>query len=129
MRASERLAEYLRQMTQGATDTLTFTDGMDEDDFLADLRTQRAVVMSLMIVGEAANRVADYPDFAEANSGILWRSMRGMRSAKLRSGRRGRGCRSRSAAPMSATTATITGGKANPTFSSIKTDQQAQAVA
>ena len=45
MRAPERLAEYLRQMTQGATDALTFTDGMDEDDFLADLRTQRAVVM------------------------------------------------------------------------------------
>ena len=81
MRAPERLAEYLRQLTQGATDALTFIDGMDEDDFLADLRTQRAVVMSLMIVGEAANRVvADHPDFAEANSGIPWRSMRGMRN-------------------------------------------------
>lgn len=30
MRAPERLAEYLRQMTQGATDAMTFTDGMDK---------------------------------------------------------------------------------------------------
>lgn len=81
MRTPERLAEYLRQMSQGATDALTFTDSMDEDGFLADLRTQRAVIMSLMIVGEAANRVvADHPDFAEANPGIPWRSIRGMRN-------------------------------------------------
>jgi uncharacterized protein with HEPN domain len=77
----ERLAEYLRQMAQGATDALTFTEGMDEGDFLADLRTQRAVVMSLMIVGEAASRViADHPGFVQANPDILWRSMRGMRN-------------------------------------------------
>jgi uncharacterized protein with HEPN domain len=77
----ERLAEYLRQMVQGATDALTFTEGMDEADFLADLRTQRAVVMSLMIVGEAASRVVtDHPEFFEANSDIPWRGMRGMRN-------------------------------------------------
>lgn len=81
MSGPERLAEYLRQMVQGATDALTFTEGMDEADFLADLRTQRAVVMSLMIVGEAASRVvADHPEFSEANSDIPWRGMRGMRN-------------------------------------------------
>jgi uncharacterized protein with HEPN domain len=41
-------------MTQGATDTLTFTDGMDEDDFLADLRTQRAVVMLPRLIDRLA---------------------------------------------------------------------------
>lgn len=68
-------------MVQGATDALAFTEGMDEADFLADLRTQRAVVMSLMILGEAASRVlADHPEFTEAHPGIPWRGMRGMRN-------------------------------------------------
>lgn len=81
MSGPERLAEYLRQMVQGATDALTFTEGMEEGDFLADLRTQRAVVMSLMIVGEAASRVvADHPEFAEVTPDIPWRGMRGMRN-------------------------------------------------
>lgn len=81
MTAINRLPDYIEQMVRGATDALIFTDGMDEETFLADLKTQRAVVMSLMIVGEAARRVvAEYPDFAEANREIPWRSIRGMRN-------------------------------------------------
>lgn len=57
MSAANRLPDYLDQMIRGATDAVAFTEGMDEGDFLADLKTQRAVVMSLMIVGEAASRV------------------------------------------------------------------------
>jgi uncharacterized protein with HEPN domain len=81
MSAENRLSDYLAQMVQGSTDAVTFTEGMDEGDFLADLKTQRAVVMSLMIVGEAASRiVSDHPDFAEANGSVPWRSIRGMRN-------------------------------------------------
>ena len=81
MSAANRLPDYLDQMIQGATDAVTFTEGMDEGDFLADLKTQRAVVMSLMIVGEAASRVlADYPEFAQSQATVPWRSIRGMRN-------------------------------------------------
>ena len=81
MSEADRLADYLRQMIEGARDAVSFTDGMDRAGFLADLRTQRAVVMSLMIVGEAATRiVADHPAFAEAHPDIPWRSIRGMRN-------------------------------------------------
>lgn len=81
MTVSDRLSDYLQQMTQGATDALTFIEGMDQNDFMTDLRTQRAVVMSLMIVGEAASRVlAEYPSFAEANAKVPWRGIRGMRN-------------------------------------------------
>lgn len=66
---------------QGSADAVSFTEGMDETDFLADLKTQRAVVMRLMIVGGAASRIfSDYPDFAEANDSVPWRSIRGMRN-------------------------------------------------
>lgn len=68
-------------MVTAATDALTFMEGMAEEDFLADLRTQRAVVMSLMIVGEAASRiVADHPEFMAAHPEIAWRGIRGMRN-------------------------------------------------
>mgnify|MGYP002735606410 FL=1 len=81
MNSGNRLPDYIREMVAAATDALTFTDGMAEEDFLADLRTQRAVVMSLMIVGEAASRIlSDYPDFVDARAAIPWRGIRGMRN-------------------------------------------------
>lgn len=81
MTLGSRLADYLGQMLQGAMDALAFTEGMDREGFADDLRTQRAVIMSLMIIGEAANRVlSEAPAFAEANADILWRGIRGMRN-------------------------------------------------
>lgn len=81
MKGEDRLTDYLEQMAQGAADALIFTEGMDEGGFLSDLKTQRAVVMSLMIVGEAASRIlSDHPEFAEANRSVPWRSIRGMRN-------------------------------------------------
>lgn len=81
MREDSRLADYIQQMATAAGDALAFTEGMAEDDFLADLRTQRAVVMSLMIVGEAASRIiSDHPNFANAKAAIPWRGIRGMRN-------------------------------------------------
>ena len=81
MSADNRLPDYIREMVTAATDALTFTEGMAEEEFLADLRTQRAVVMSLMIVGEAASRiVSDHPNFVETKAAIPWRGIRGMRN-------------------------------------------------
>lgn len=81
MNRDSRLADYLRQMIDGSRDALSFTDGLDRDAFMDDLRTQRAVVMNLMIGGEPATRtLSEYPDFAEGNRGIPWRSIRGMRN-------------------------------------------------
>ena len=54
---------------------------MDKATFQGDIRTQRAVVMSLIIVGEAATKVMDQcPEFASAHPEVPWRSMRGMRN-------------------------------------------------
>jgi uncharacterized protein with HEPN domain len=78
---ADRLSDYVEQMTQGARDALTFTEDMEFDEFLADLRTQRAVVMCLMIVGEAASRIlSEHSDFAQRHPGIPWRGVRGMRN-------------------------------------------------
>ena len=81
MTAENRLPDFIEEMVRSATDALTFTEGMDEKSFLDDIKTQRAVVMCLMIIGEAANRiVADFPDFARENQNIPWNDIRGIRN-------------------------------------------------
>ena len=54
---------------------------MAQADFVQDKRTQQAVVMSLIVLGEAATKVMDqHPEFAAQHAQIPWRSMRGMRN-------------------------------------------------
>lgn len=79
--SESRLPEYLRHMQQAALDAVVFVEGMHREDFLKDKRTQQAVVMSLIVLGEAATKVMDrHTDFANAHPQIPWRSMRGMRN-------------------------------------------------
>jgi uncharacterized protein with HEPN domain len=76
-----RLSDYLDHMRQAAKDACSFVEGMDKADFLEDKRTQQAVVMSLIILGEAATKVMDgHTGFAKAHPEVPWRSMRGMRN-------------------------------------------------
>lgn len=63
-----RLADYLEHMWQAATDACGFISDQNKKDFLADKRTQRAVIMSLIIIGEAATKTMDsYPAFTQAH--------------------------------------------------------------
>lgn len=76
-----RLADYLDHMHRAAADARTFVEGLDKDAFLEDRRTQQAVIMSLVVIGEAATRVMDrFADFAAAHPEVPWRGMRGMRN-------------------------------------------------
>ncbi len=76
-----RLPDYLEHMRQAATDARVFVEGLEKADFLEDRRTQQAVIMSLIILGEAATKAMDsFPAFAEAHQQVPWRSMRGMRN-------------------------------------------------
>ena len=76
-----RLTDYLDHIQQAALDACSFVVDLKKDAFLADKRTQQAVIMSLIIIGEAAAKVMDgYPEFSEKYSGVQWRGMRGMRN-------------------------------------------------
>jgi len=76
-----RLPDYLDHMRQAIADAQSFTEGMAQPDFEHDKRTQQAVVMSLIVLGEAATKVMDqHPEFAGQHPDIAWRSMRGMRN-------------------------------------------------
>jgi len=76
-----RLPDYLDHIQQAASDARAFVEGLAKDDFLADKRTQQAVVMSLIIIGEAATKVMDgYADFTRSHAEVPWRSIRNMRN-------------------------------------------------
>lgn len=76
-----RLPDYIDHILQAALDACSFVQGMDKTSFLGDKRTQSAVVMSLVIMGEASTKVMDrHTAFAQQHPEIPWRSMRGMRN-------------------------------------------------
>ena len=78
---ANRLIDYLEHMQQAAMDACDFVQGMAREDFQQDKRTQQAVIMSLIIVGEAATKVMDsHADFAQEHPQVPWRGMRGMRN-------------------------------------------------
>ncbi len=81
MSENHRLPDYLDHIQQAASDARSFVEGLAKDDFLADKRTQQAVIMSLIIIGEAATKVLDgYAEFTQAHAEVPWRSMRNMRN-------------------------------------------------
>ena len=54
---------------------------MTRDAFLADRKTQWAIVLNLMVIGETANRVLeDDPAFVARHPTLPWAAMRGMRN-------------------------------------------------
>ena len=76
-----RLPDYVDHIQQAAADVCSFLQGLAKDDFLADKRTQQAVIMSLMIIGEAATKAMEgYAAFTQAHPEVPWRNMRGMRN-------------------------------------------------
>ena len=76
-----RLPDYVDHIQQAAADVCSFVQGLAKDDFLADKRTQQAVIMSLMIIGEAATKAMEgYAAFTQAHPEVPWRNMRGMRN-------------------------------------------------
>lgn len=76
-----RLPDYIDHILQTGTNAFQFVEGQSKEDFLADKRTQQAVFMSLIIIGEAATKVMEaYAEFTQVHSQIPWRSMCNMRN-------------------------------------------------
>ena len=76
-----RLPDYIDHIQQAAADACCFVEGLVKNDFLADKRTQQAVIMSLIIIGEAATKIMDgYAEFTQTHPEVPWRSMRNMRN-------------------------------------------------
>ncbi len=76
-----RVADYLDHMQVAAQQACSYVEGVSKDDFLADKRTQQAVILNIVIIGEAATKLMnDHPEFVEQHPDVPWRNMRGMRN-------------------------------------------------
>ncbi len=64
---ANRLPDYLDHMRQAIEDVQSFTEDMAQADFMQDKRTQQAVVMSLIVLGEACDQgIGSTPCFRRA---------------------------------------------------------------
>lgn len=78
---AERLREYLDRMHAAAEQARAFMAGMSESGFLEDERTQMAVGMAFVLIGEAAARImTHHPDFPVDHPQIPWSKIKGMRN-------------------------------------------------
>lgn len=81
---ADRLKEYLDQMRSAALKAQEFAADMSNEAFLGDMRTQMAVGMALVLIGEAASRImANYPDFPVDHPEIPWSQIKGLRDFVL----------------------------------------------
>ena len=79
--SENRLPDYLDHTQQAAADACSFVEGLAKDDFLADKRTQQAVIMNLNILGEAPTEAMyGYAEFIQAHAEAPWRSIRNTRN-------------------------------------------------
>lgn len=76
--SADQLVEHMRE---AVAQSLVYVEGLTREEFLADKRTQQAVILNLIILGEAATKLMDnYPEATAARPEIEWRAMRGMRN-------------------------------------------------
>jgi uncharacterized protein with HEPN domain len=74
-------AALLSHILEAAELATSYIEGMTKEDFLSDSRTQQAVILNLVIIGEAATKLMDRdPDVAASYPDTEWRAMRGMRN-------------------------------------------------
>lgn len=79
--SEDRRLDYIDHMLAAAQLACDYVTGLDKGEFLADKRTQQAVIMNIVIIGEAATKLAnDYPAFIAQYPDVPWRNMRGMRN-------------------------------------------------
>ncbi len=77
-----RLHDYLEHMLAAIVRIKQFTAAMTQKTFLADAKTQDAVIRNLEIIGESAGTVLRrQPDFARTHSTVPWRRAYEMRNA------------------------------------------------
>ena len=69
---------FIIHMIESGEAAMSFTEGLDINDFQRDQRTYKATLWDLRIIGEAATRIPD--EIREANPHIQWRQMIGMRN-------------------------------------------------
>ena len=81
MSQQERTSLHVDLMRKAAQQAAEYVLGMDQVAFEQDPKTQDAVIMKLLVVGELAAKVLDEDaTFAKTAPGVPWLKMKGMRN-------------------------------------------------
>lgn len=71
------IRDYLYDIKQEILHIKSFIKNISEDEFEEDIKTQRAVIRSLEIIGEASKKIPN--DIRDIFPDISWKKMAGMR--------------------------------------------------
>lgn len=78
---SLRQQDYLEHMLEALRLVRSYTEGLSKAGFVADKRTQQAVILNILVVGEAATRLTECaPDLVARHPEVAWKGVRGMRN-------------------------------------------------
>lgn len=77
----ERHEEYLEHIVLAIEKVKSYTATLDRAAFVADEKTQDAVIRNLEVIGEAVRRIPDeYPEIAVRYAGVPWKKIYAMRN-------------------------------------------------
>lgn len=80
-RLPESHMDLIEQMQQVAMLSQSYIEGLSESDFMADKKTQYAVSMALLLIGELATTlVSNHVEFVSQHPEIPWHKIKGMRN-------------------------------------------------
>lgn len=78
---TDRLRDYFDHMIEATRLACSYVEGMGKDDFLGDKRTQQAVILNIIVIGEVASKLlAEHSAFLANHPEVAWRNMKGMRN-------------------------------------------------
>jgi uncharacterized protein with HEPN domain len=76
-----KLSDYLEHMMEASELACNYVKELNIEGFRTDKKTQQAVILNLMIIGEAATQIMnEFPEFVEEHPEVPWRQIRGMRN-------------------------------------------------
>jgi uncharacterized protein with HEPN domain len=78
MSKERTILDYLEDISGAISDIRSFVQGMSTEAFMADKKTQNAVVRSLEITGEAAGKIPK--DVQDRYAEVPWEEIIGMRN-------------------------------------------------
>lgn len=77
----QRLADYVAHIVDAARLARAYCLPMTQEQFAQDKKTQQAVMLNLMVIGEAVAKIGSaFPEFLDQHPEIPWKAIRGMRN-------------------------------------------------
>jgi len=71
---------YINQILEGIVKIETFVEGLTQDTFEKDIKTQSAVILQLMLIGEISKKVGDK---TKQSVDLPWKDIAGFRDMAI----------------------------------------------